>query len=427
MKKMTSARIAWRYLRARKSHSAVTAISIISICGMAVATAAIICVLSVFNGFREMMESKLDTLAPEVMITPSRGKVITDTDSLIDIIKGIEGVAEAMPELTDNALVIYNNREMPVTLKGVVPGLYRQLTGIGSIILEGGSFLSDKPSEGEEELPEDFDFENYEEPAVPVTLAIGTAMQLACGTPGDSLLLFAPKREGRVNLANPVSSFEMSDAIVTGIYQAQQSEYDENTVICDISTARRLFQYDKESSSIDVGLKPGYDMNSVASAISVAIGPEYVVRDRMMQQETHFRMVAIEKWVSFLLLFFILVIASFNIISTLSMLVIDKQESLRTLISLGMSRKDAGGIFRWLSLYVSLIGGIAGITLGVTLCYLQRQFGFLKLNGDSSQLIIDTYPVALEWGDVVVTMLPVFLIGIVTAFISSAFARTRIS
>lgn len=424
MMRTTPARIAWRYLWAKKSHSAVSAISAISICGMAVATAAIVCVLSVFNGFREVMESKLDILAPDVMVTPAEGKVIADADSAAAAIARIKGVATVMPEVTDNALVIYNSREMPVTLKGVVPDVYSKITKVDSIILEGGSFIT---SGGLEPEPVFDEWGDEVVPAEPVTLAIGAAMQLGRVMPGDSLLLFAPKREGRVNLANPVTSFVTGDAVVTGVYQAQQSQYDENTVICDIETARRLFQYDAEATAIDVKAEAGEDIARLADRIGEALGGGFVVKDRLKQQETHFRMVAIEKWVSFLLLFFILVIASFNIISTLSMLVIDKQKSLSTLSALGMSRKDVGNVFWWESIYVSLAGGASGIALGTCLCLLQRHFGFLKLNGDSESLVVSVYPVAVEAGDLALTVVPVVLIGLATAFISSGFARTRIS
>lgn len=424
MKVSVGARIALRYLTAKKSHSAVNAISIVSVCGMAVATAAIICVLSVFNGFREVMVSKLDSLSPDILITPARGKTLASPDSVIKAVGAVKGVALASPAVVDNALVISGTREMPVTLRGVVPADYRKVSLIDSILLQGGRFL--KPDERGEPSYDEWGLEI--ECPVESVVSIGVAMQLGNVMPGDTLLLFAPRREGRVNPANPAASFVTGEGIVSGVFQSQQSDFDENNVVCDISTARRLFQYEgEEATEISVKCADDADVPGVAAKVAETLGDKYIVRDRLRQHENHFRMVAIEKWVSFLLLFFILVIASFNIISTLTMLVIDKQKALSTLAALGMSRGNIGSVFWWESVYVSIIGGAGGIALGVVLCLLQEKYGLLKLGADPSQLIVNAYPVSLEWGDVGLTLIPIALIGLATASISSSFAKTRIS
>lgn len=400
------ARIAWRYLRAPKSHSAVSAISIVSVVGVAVATAAIICVLSVFNGFRGLLNDKLDTLAPDVLITPAKGKTFANADSIAGIVADMPSVEEVMPAVVDNALAISESREMPVTLRGVDPEAYARITSVDSIIFEGAKMKDLTPADA--------------------VVSVGTGQQLAIYATGRTLLLFAPRREGRVNLANPMSSFLTDSVSVAGIFQAMQSDYDNNTVICDITTARNLFQYTTEATQLEVKATPGTDLPALASDIELSLGPNALAKDRARQQQTNFRMVEIEKWVTFLLLIFILLIASFNIISTLCMLIIEKQHSMATLSALGMSRKSIGATFWWESMYVSMSGGIAGIITGLALCLIQEHFGLIKLGGDPDAMIITAYPVAVEWSDVLIALAPVTIIGLAAASIASAFARSRI-
>lgn len=398
-------RIAWRYLRAPKSHSAVSAISIISVVGVAVATAAIICVLSVFNGFRMILTDKLDILAPDVEVTPAKGKTFADGDSVAAAIAQVPGVEMAVPAVVDNALAIVDAREMPITLRGVDLQRYPQITSVDSIIT-GGVKLSDLEEKD-------------------VVASVGVARQLSFYNGNTPMLIFAPRREGRVNLANPINSFLTDSVNVADIFQAMQSDYDEKTVICDINTARELFQYDTEATVIEIKTAPGQDISTVAHNIEKKLGTQAVVKDRYRQQDVNFRMVEIEKWVTFLLLIFILVIASFNIISTLCMLVLEKEQSMVTLSALGMNRRRIGAVFWWESMYVTLLGGVAGVVIGLILCLLQEYFGLIRLGGDPATLVIQAYPVKVIWTDIGVALLPVFIIGLISAWIASAFARSR--
>lgn len=412
MKQDITAAIAWRYLLSKKSHGAVGTISTVSLCAMAVATAAIICVLSVFNGFREVIAEKLDTLAPDVMVNPAKGKTFADAEKLAARVAVMPGVETATPTLSDNALVICNSQEMPVKLKGVVPADYARVTEVRSLVDANlGRYLADTVAPTG---------------TIPATIAIGTASRLHA-YPGAGMLVFAPKRLGRVNLANPVSSFITDSLSVTGIYRSDQQQYDEDGVIVPIAEARKLLQYDTEASAIEIRLRPGQDGARAAAAIGDRLGPAYVVKDRMRQQEMNFRMISIEKWVSFLLLGFILVIASFNLISSLSMVVIEKEKAIGTLSALGLSRRRIGRIFAWESIYVSLAGGLAGIALGLTLCLLQQHFGLITVSGSPETTIVRAYPVKVLAGDVLATLVPVTLIGIVTAAITAAFAKSRIN
>lgn len=405
-----TAAIAWRYLFSKKSHAAVGTISTVSVCAMAVATAAIICVLSVFNGFKEVIGSRLDTLAPDIMVTPARGKVFEDAEVLAARLAKLPQVSVATPTLSDNALIICNSQEMPVTLKGVVPEEYARVTSVKSLIPKDyGEYISSGQQQSSQ---------------VPVILSIGSAARLGA-YPGDEALIFAPKREGRVNLANPAASFFTNSIQVSGVYQSDQQQYDRDGVIIPIQAARDLFQYDSQASAIEILLKPGVDPASAEANIRHTLGDEYVVKDRMKQQEMNFRMVSIEKWVSFMLLVFILVIACFNLISALSMLVLEKENSMSVMSSMGMSKQRIGAVFAWESIFVSAAGGISGILLGLGLCLLQQHFGLIQIN-DAANSIVHSYPVAVKPIDILITLVPVIALGLVTALVTAAFARRRI-
>lgn len=398
--------IAWRYLIAPKTHGAVSAISIISVVGVAVATAAIVIVLSVFNGFKYHLNARLDSLTPDVSVMSLYGKTIENGDSLAREISKLPGVSLVMPEVADNALVIAGSKEMPVKLKGVTNEVFSQLTRIDSLLMDGSPVRENTPKE--------------------VSVAVGVAQRLGMYSAGDDLFLFAPKRHGRVNLANPMSSFLTDSVRVTSIFRSMQNEIDENTVIADIETARELFQYDTEATSLLVQAEPGVDPGQLAIELTSFLGEDFVVKDRLQQQEVNFRMVSIEKWITFILLTFILIIASFNIISTLCMIVLDKGQALNTLWHIGLSKKRIGTVFWWESILVTLTGAGIGLVIGVVISLIQEKFSIIKLAGDSESLVIHAYPVRVEWFDLGVTLVPVIIIGLITAWISEAFAKGRL-
>lgn len=401
--------IALRYLLGKKSHSAVNTIAIVSVVGVAVATAAVVCVLSVFNGFQEVIGGRLDTMSPDLMVTPREGKTIADGDSLAGAIAAIKGVEVATPTLTDNALGFFDGRETPVKLKGVVPAEYRKVTKIDSLLVGDQS----RPIWQSEE-------------ANPALVSIGAAYKLQYYDPARPLMVFAPKRIGRFNPANPSAAFVMDSLNVTGTFQSLQEEYDENCIITDIATVRDLLLYDSESTAVEVRTSPGFDTETVRTAIAAAIGSAYEVKDRLMQQQLNFRMIKIEKWMTFLLLFFILIIASFNIISTLSMLVLEKEDSMRTLSAMGLSRRRIAGVFRWESVLVSLFGAALGLLLGSALCLLQQRYGFITIDGGSADGSVMPYPVRLEASDLLATLLPVGVITALCALVAGSFAKSRI-
>lgn len=399
--------IALRYLFGKKSHSAVNAIAFVSVAGVAVATAAVVCVLSVFNGFQSVLTERLDTLAPDIMVTPRQGKTIVNGDSLAAEIGKIKGVAVATPTLTDNALGFYNGRETPVTLKGVVPNQYSKVTAIDSLLVAGGTTL--QKAEGSN----------------PALLSIGLAYKLAMFDYSQPLMVFAPKRTGRFNPANPAAAFVMDSVYVADVFQSLQDTYDENCIFTDISLVRDLLLYDREATAVEIRIMPEADISHMLEEISAMIGPGYTVKDRLMQQQLNFRMVQIEKWMTFLLLFFILVIASFNIVSTLSMLVLEKQDSMQTMSSIGMGRHQIASVFRWESVLVSLFGAIIGLALGSFLCMLQEKFGFITIANGGVEGTDIAYPVSLQAMDLLITLVPIALITAICAWVAGSFAKSR--
>lgn len=419
--------IAWRYLFGRKSHSAVSAIAAVAVAGVAVATAAMICVMAVFNGFHHMLTVRMDRMTPDVMVTPAHGKMISDGDSLALALAKVEGVALATPTLSENALVICNGRETPVLLKGVVPGEFRKITALDSLMLGNGTPLIAADREDPFLTDDDGYPVDFETPPANASLSIGAASRTGVTRTGEVLTLFAPKRTGRMNPANPLNSFVVDSLLATSVYESEQRDFDDNMIITDISTVRNLFMYDTEASAVEVAAGHGTDAADLAGRIARTVGPGYVVRDRERMHEISFRMVNVEKWMSFLLLAFILVIASFNIISTVSMIVIDKQQAMRTMRSLGMTRRSVGRVFAWESALVTSLGAVCGILLGCALCLAQEKWGVIQLGSDPSQLMARAYPVDLRPLDIAAALVPVTAIGAVCAAVSAAFARSRMA
>lgn len=405
-----------------------SAIAIVSIAGVAIATAAVVCVLSVFNGFRGVLEDKFDTMAPDVVVTPAQGKVFASLDSVLDAVSSLPEVAVVMPVVTDKALAVYGGRELPVTVKGVDPEAMTAVSGIKATILPGGRM----PDPYYEEMPEFEYYEDYEEylantPKPEVLAAIGPAVRLGNMLEGEEFMLFAPRREGRYNPANPAASFVVDSVRISGIFETKQREYDEDMVVVPIGLARHLFQYDDQATSLELTVAPGADISQVRDRIAALLGKAAVVKSRAELQEINFRMINIEKWVSFLLLAFILMIAGFNIISTMTMLVLEKKRQISIMSAIGMRRGGIGRVFSDESLMVSLLGGVIGIALGVFLCWLQQEFGLIRLAGDPSKLLMTVYPVRIVWADVAMAFVPCVVLGLLTALISASFARSRVT
>ena len=400
-------KIAWRYLMSKKGHQAVNIISIVAVCGVVVATAALICVLSVFNGFRGLIMGKLAQLDPQVAITATMGKTINDADSVINAVSVIPGVERAVPVIEDQALAIYAQMQMPVRLKGG-PDDYNTMNQMDSVIVDGQWKLRDQVS-------------RY------AVTGAGPAIRLMVRPDFLGMVrLYAPQRQGSVNIANPMGAFRQDSLFVSGIFQVQQNNYDADLIYVPLDMARELFDYESEATQIEVKLTPDANEQQVMRGITQALGDSYQVKNRLMQQREAYRLVNIEKWMAFLLLAFILVIATFNVISTLSLLIIEKDDSIATLRALGANDRQISRIFVLQGWLITLTGAITGVIIGLILCLCQQQFGWLRLSGDSANMIVSAYPVEVEWTDVLVTLVLVAAVGLLTSMVTALIMRRRL-
>lgn len=368
-----SRKIAWRYLFSKKSHSAINAISIVSVCGVAITTLALICTLSVYNGFTQLIGSLYSQIDPQIKITPREGKTLdTEAPELKQIASWPE-VAIVSPVIEENALCQYKDRQQPVLVKGV-PDNYTQLSHIEELITSGTFMLNDGRVD-------------Y------VSLGIGIAAQLgiATNTPYP-VELYAPNRLGRVNLANPAQSFNSRRFFVAGVFCSNQAIYDDQLVILPLATAREMFSYTTEATAIELRLAPDYTEHAVAQKLKETLGDSYRVATHI-EQNDWYKWVQIEKWITFLILSFILMIATFNVIGALSMLIIDKKRDIDTLQKLGADDRLISRIFLAEGWLISAIGAGSGLILGVILCYLQQEYGLLKLGSTEGMFITDAYPV----------------------------------
>lgn len=404
---MLSLRIALRYLFSKKSHKAVNVISIVSMGGVAVATAAIVVVLSVFNGFSDLAMRNLSAFDPDLKVVPAQGKVFAHADSLAAGLGELAGVEAAAPMLTERALLTGNGAQMAVQLQGLDYQGATEVTSVESLIIDGLYT---------QQLPAPWDL-----PCV--QLAVGVALQTNLRPdPGVTAQIYIPRREGRINPANPAAAYRREEVAVSGVFRVNQAEYDADFVILPLDTLRSMLDYTRqEASAIGIAVSPGVAEEKVQRMVEDALGADFKVLTRMAQQHETFRMISVEKWVTFLMLAFILIIAAFNIISTLSLLVIEKSADMTTLRALGARPSKLRAIFVWQGFLITFIGGIIGAILGVALSLAQEHLGLIRLNADPSALTTDVYPVHLLASDVAIVIATIAAIGLLIGLTSRCF------
>ena len=389
--------IAKRYLFSRKSHNAINIISSAAVCGIAVATLAMVCAMSVFNGFQGLVSDMFSSFDPEIKITPVKGKVFdsqAETILTIEQMPEIEGFSEV---LEDNVLLRYYDRQVPAILKGVSEN-FAQLVPIEDILFDGEFQLTDNIGN------------SY------AILGIGLASKLGINASFIyPMEVYVPKRNVKINMLNPSDSFTQDYLYLSSVFCINQPIYDENLAIVPIELTRTLFDYDKEISALEIKLKEGVNAAKVQKTIEQILGENFIVQNRYQQQEASFQMMNIEKWMTFLILCFILLIAAFNLIGSLSMLIVEKQKDVITLQNLGASNRLISWIFIFEGWLISLIGAIAGIFLGLLLCLLQQHFGLLQLGNTSGAFIVDAYPVVVKISDIFFIFLTVLIIGFLGA------------
>ena len=405
-------RVALRYLVAKKSHKAVNVIARVSIAGVAVATAAIMVVLSVFNGFTGLAEGHLSAIDPDIRILPTKGKVIVSADSLALSLEGVDGVATAMPVLTERALLAGEGAQTPVIAMGVDPARVEDVMNLDRLIIDGVY----TPVNG---LPDSI---------AGTQLSVGVAMSTGLRpSPYAAAELFVPQRTGRINPANPAGAYRRLNLAVTGVFRVDQPEYDSEYIFVPLDTFRDLLEYSGgEASAIEVNAAQGADPAKLERLIADRLGDGFVVQGRREQQAETYRMIAVEKWVTFLMLVFILLIASFNIVSTLSLMVIEKRTDMGTLRALGATRRSVRAIFALEGWLITAAGGLAGTVLGLILALAQQHFGLIKLGADPSALSIDVYPVEVHAADAVLVLVTVFAVGGLISLISLFFTKKTV-
>ena len=388
--------IARRYLFSKKSTNAINVISGISVVGVAVASMALVVTLSVFNGFHDMVASFFTQLDPQLKITPAKGKTAASNDSTLMRIRQLDEVAVATDVLEDQALAVYGDRQQMVTIKGVDDN-YDKLTHIRQILEGDGDYALHAADM------------NYG------ILGLGVAYQLGIGyTYREPLKIYAPRREGQINMANLQDGFVEDELYSPGVlFSIKQGKYDKRYIITAIQFTRNLFDRDGELTSLELRLKPGSNFERVKAKVQEMAGTRFVVRDRYEQQEDTFRIMKVEKLMAYIFLTFILVIACFNIIGSLSMLMIDKRNDVVTLRNLGASDRQIIRIFLFEGRMISAIGAVIGIAIGLLLCLLQQQFGLIGLGSTEGSFVVDAYPVSVHPWDIVVVFFTVLAVGFI--------------
>ncbi len=386
--------IARRYLFSKKSTHAINVISGISVVGVAVATMALVVTLSVFNGFHDLVASFLTSFDPQLKVTPVKGKAVAADDPKLTLIRELPQVDVATECLEDQALAIYNGHQAMVTVKGVDDN-FDQLTHIKEILIGNGEF---------ELHAADM---HYGLIGVRLAEALGTGY-----TYDHPIKIYAPRREGQFDMTAPEESFIEDELYSPGVlFNVRQAKYDKGYIITSLGFARRVFEQQGMVSSLELRLKPGSNFEAVKSEMKEIAGSDFYVKDRFEQQDETFKIMKIEKLIAYIFLTFILVVACFNIIGSLSMLIIDKKDDVVTLRNLGASDKTITRIFLFEGRIISALGAVIGIAIGLLLCWLQQTYGFVKLGSSSGSFVVNAYPVSVHPQDILLIFVTVLVVG----------------
>ncbi len=400
--------IAKRYLFSKKSHNAINVISAISVCGVALATLAMVCTLSVFNGFQDMVATFFTAFDPQIKITSVKGKFFDGSEPVFSTIKSMPEIAVYSESVEDNAMVQYKGRQVMAVIKGVEDN-FDKLTPIDSILFGRGELiLHDEVAD-------------YAIPGLQLLSTLGTGIRFL-----DPLEVYAPKRGSRINMANPMSSFVSDELFSSGLtFTVNQEKYDASYILTSIQFARRLFQYTNEVTAINLRLASGADENTVIRKLEDLLGSGYRIQNRYEQQADTFRIMEIEKLISYVFLTFILMIACFNVIGSLSMLIIDKKNDVQTLRNLGASDNQIVRIFLFEGRMISFIGAVSGVVLGLVLCLIQQEYGVISL-GSSGSFVVDAYPVSVHIWDIVLVFVTVLVVGFVSVWYPVRYLSRRL-
>ncbi|MBE6299784.1 MAG: FtsX-like permease family protein [Bacteroidales bacterium] len=398
-----SLKIAIRYLFSKKSHTAINAVSIVSVCGVAIATMAMICTLSVYNGFEEIISSLYSEIDPHLEVRAKTGKTLDTTAPEVKRLTEIKGIEAVTSVVEDNALAVYGNKQQPVVIKGV-PANYSSVNNIDDALLDGETMFADS-------LP-------YAVIGVGISNTLMVAPHFL-----SPIYLYAPKRKAKVNLINPSTSFNTRQVYCSGVFSISQAESDNKFVYVPIEVAKQLFDYTTEATLLEIKVTDEQNVGEVQKEVQNILGEEYVVKDRIEQKSEAFSMMAIEKWITFFMLLFVLVISTFNIIASVSMLIIDKKENIKTLHNLGSKESFITKIFFNQGVLISFIGAVIGVLLGLALSLMQQHLGILKMGAN---FIVEYYPVKVIWSDVLLVVAVVVAIGVLIAWIPVKYINSKL-
>ena len=391
--------IARRYLFSKKSTHAINVISGISVIGVAVATMALVVTLSVFNGFHDLVATFFTSFDPQLKIQPAEGKTVAADDPILTEIRQLPQIEVATECVEDQALAIYHGRQAMVVVKGVEDN-FEQLTHIDEILIGDGEFSLHAA---------DLDY------GIP---GIRLAEQLATGfTYQEPMKIYAPRREGQFDMTNPEGAFEEDELYSPGVlFNVKQAKYDQNYILTSISFARRIFDQQGMLSSLELRLKPGSNFDSVKKEIKRLCGTKFIVKDRFEQQDDTFKIMKIEKLIAYIFLTFILMVACFNIIGSLSMLIIDKKDDVVTLRNLGATDHQITQVFLFEGRMISAIGAVIGIMAGLLLCWLQQTYGLISLGSSEGAFVVSAYPVSVHPWDVIIVFFTVLAVGFLSVW-----------
>ena len=390
--------IAWRYLFSKKKHNAINIISAISVCGIALATLTLVCTLSVFNGFQESVASFFTAFDPDLKVVSTQGKIFTPDSVLLNTIQKIEQVSKTTTTLEENAMVKYNQNQSMITLKGV-DNTFQDVTSIHTLLIGKGDYKLEE------------DIVNYGIMGVELASNLHTGIQ-----PVQALELYAPKKGVKVNMSNPSASFNQSFLYAPGVlFAVNQPKYDANYIICSLNFAQDLFDYEHQISAIEIKLTANAKVEKIQQTIQQLIGEDYKVLNQYQQQTDIFNIMKIEKLISFFFLIFILLIACFNIISSLSMLILEKKEDMQILLNLGANNDLIAKVFLYEGRIITLLGTFTGLILGILLTLIQQEFGLIKLSG-GYHFITTAYPVSLHLSDLLLILVTVLSVGFLSVW-----------
>lgn len=399
--------IARRYLFSKKSTHAINIISGVSVIGVAIATMALIVTLSVFNGFHDLVASFFTAFDPQLKVVPVKGKTAPVDDPILMQIRQLPQIEVAMESLEDQALAVYNQHQAMVTIKGVEDN-FNKLTHIVEILEDGDTLLSNNIDKYVLHAAD----MNYGIVGIRVGEVLGTGYEFY-----GTMQIYAPQREGQLNMADPSQGFTVDELYSPGaLFCVRQGKYDGKYIITHIDFARNLFDQEGRLSSLELRLKKGSDFDAVKQQIQQIAGDRYRVLDRYEQQDDTFKIMKIEKLIAYIFLTFILIVASFNIIGSLSMLIIDKKDDVVTLRNLGASDKQIVRVFLFEGRMISAIGAVIGIALGLLLCWIQQTYGVVALGPSSDSFVVNAYPVSVHPWDVVLVFLTVLAVGFLSVW-----------